>query len=794
MAKAPKRARGRAPRESSPARAWGWALLLVGLALAAVLLGRHWLSSSSKPGITQNRETAASAGIEDQRAAFAQYGGSASCRNCHEEEFADWEHSHHGLAQRKLQTQQDQRAFDPARSFGHGVGATQVAWLTNQALVTALGREGKRQTFTVSEVIGENPLRQFLIPFPEGRFQALEQAYDARSNQWFDVFGQEQRRPGEWGHWTGRGMNWNSMCASCHNTRLRRNYDSRTDSYHTAMAEESVGCEACHGPLKAHNAWQQKFGRSGRKDPTLHKLTKAQVVDNCGFCHARRAELTGDFKPGDAFNDDCRLTMVDGSDVYYPDGQVRGEDYEYASFLSSRMHYRGVYCLDCHNPHTAKTILPGNWLCMRCHNGSYTNAPLINPITHSHHKVHGWSTNGPVDFDLKHYDPKNIAETGGECVNCHMPQTVYMQRHWRHDHGFTIPDPLLTQQFGIPNACNRCHKDKDTTWALKGVEQWYGPLMNRPTRTRAQWLARARRGDDGAKAPLLEMLGKEEIPYWRAAAANLLEPWAAQPEVSQALVNGLADTNALVRSAAARVLETSLDASLPGVEAALKARLADPSRDVRLAAAWALRSNLDLQSRAGQELMEYLQFNADQPAGQMQAGIFCYSRQDVPGATEHLQKALSWDPYSTPIRVQLAVVLSRQNQPQQALEVLKDGCKFTPKDAELRFHLGLAYNEAGDLAEAARQLQQAVQLNPRLGSAWYNLGLAQNALGHPEAAIESLVRAESESPTDARIPYARATILANLGRTEEAITAARRALELQPGYPEAQQLINQINR
>ena len=49
-----------------------------------------------------------------------------------------------------------------------------------------------------------------------------------RSNEWFNVYGSEDRRPGEWGHWTGRGMNWNSMCATCHNTRLRKNYDAAT--------------------------------------------------------------------------------------------------------------------------------------------------------------------------------------------------------------------------------------------------------------------------------------------------------------------------------------------------------------------------------------------------------------------------------------------------------------------------------------------------------------------------------------------------------------------------------------
>ena len=47
-----------------------------------------------------------------------------------------------------------------------------------------------------------------------------------------------------------------------------------------------------------------------------------------------------------------------------------------------------------------------------------------------------------------------------------------------------IPDPLLTKQFNIPNACERCHADKGTDWNLKYVEQWYGDKTNRPYRQR----------------------------------------------------------------------------------------------------------------------------------------------------------------------------------------------------------------------------------------------------------------------------------------------------------------------
>ena len=39
-------------------------------------------------------------------------------------------------------------------------------------------------------------------------------------------------------------------------------------------------------------------------------------------------------------------------DLYFPDGQIKGEVYEYGSFIQSRMFHEGVTCSDCHEPHS----------------------------------------------------------------------------------------------------------------------------------------------------------------------------------------------------------------------------------------------------------------------------------------------------------------------------------------------------------------------------------------------------------------------------------------------------------
>jgi Flp pilus assembly protein TadD len=439
--------------------------------------------------------------------------------------------------------------------------------------------------------------------------------------------------------------------------------------------------------------------------------------------------------------------------------------------------------------------LPGNFLCMSCHGGGVTNAPVINPVTHSHHQVFGYDTNGVMtNADLAKYKPKEIAEQGGECVNCHMPQTVYMQRHWRHDHGFTIPDPLLTKEFGIPNACERCHKDKGTDWNLNYVQQWYGDKMNRPYRQRAEVVARARRGDADVRDDLLKMLGKDEFPYWRAVAADLLQHYADDPVVARALMDTLSHTNPLVRQMAVQALSPLVQAGQPAATSAVRSRLDDTSRNVRIAAARSLGATLDTNSPAGGEYVHFLDHISDQPLGQMQSGEFAMMRNDPTNAVGHFETAVKWDPYSPGIRHELAIIYSQLGRTRDAVAQLEEAVKLAPNDAEYHYKLALALNEAGEPARVISELEAAVKCDPRHARAWYNLGLARNEHGDAEGAVDALLRAESAEPMDPRIPYARATVLARMGRLMEARTAAARAVQLAPNDPTMAQLLQQLNQ
>jgi len=130
----------------------------------------------------------------------------------------------------------------------------------------------------------------------------------------------------------------------------------------------------------------------------------------------------------------------------------------------------------------------------------------------------------------------------------------------------------------------------------------------------------------------------------------------------------------------------------------------------------------------------------------------------------------------------------------EALVELQEAVRLAPRDAEFRFKLALAWNELGESAKVLAELEEAVKLDPRHARAQYNLGLARSAARNPTGAIQALLAAETAEPRDAQIPYARATIHAQLGQMDAARQAASRALELSPQFTEAAALLQQLRQ
>lgn len=733
--------------------------LLPGAALVLVLTG---LLSAMLAGCGRDSKSAAAVAAAAAPTRFL----SADCKSCHEEIFKAWAESHHAHAHRPIDAEKDPADITmPGGVALHGVGY-ELAWRDGKPVFTEK-REGRpAETYLADYILGYTPLQQFIVPVGGGRYQAAELTWDPTKKDWFNVFGDERRQPGEWGHWRGRGMNWNSMCAHCHLTDYHKNYNPATDTYGTTFREHGVGCTQCHGDLPASHLDPNRKPTGIPFSMTPEQVRLAQ--ETCAPCHARNELLTGRLQPGAPYNDHYRLTLPTDPAVFYPDGQVRDEDFNYTSLLTSRMGGKaGVTCLDCHDPHSGRTRLPArdNSICLQCHGPSPRgNAPIIDPLAHSRHQPDS---------------------TGNLCVTCHMPTTTYMQRDPRHDHGFQSPDPLLTKELGIPNACNRCHTDKTVDWSIEHADAWYGPKLQNRQRERTRAIAAAQAEKPGAAAALLDLIAREEVPAWRATMLLLTRPYlSTEPRVVAAAREAVKHADPLVRSAGAQVL-----GALPGEAATLRPLLNDSSRLVRLDAAWPLSPEIPDGSPMRKELDEYLAVSADQPAGRMRIGQDLFNRGRSAEAEPHLRKAVEWDPNSAGLHDALGIVLNELGKTTEAAAALWRGAQLNPTDAHSAFNAALAFAGARKLPDAEFALREALRRNPRHDRASYNLGLLLAQTGRSEEAIVALQTAEAIAPNVADYPYARATILWQRGDRAGAVAAARRTLEIDPGHAQARALL-----
>ncbi|HAY79157.1 MAG TPA: hypothetical protein DCY79_05050, partial [Planctomycetaceae bacterium] len=212
--------------------------------------------------------------------ATASYVGRDSCIQCHTAEHAAWVGSHHDLAM-DLATEETVLAdFDDAEIDVFGK-TSKMFRRDGKFMINTEGPDGKPTDFEIKYVFGVDPLQQYMVEFdrpadmPEdevARVQVLRIAWDTQQKKWFylpppDVK-DEPLDPSDDLHWTGVAQRWNNMCADCHSTNLKKQYDVKTATYHTTFSEIDVSCEACHGPGSLHvklaNSksffWDRKLG------------------------------------------------------------------------------------------------------------------------------------------------------------------------------------------------------------------------------------------------------------------------------------------------------------------------------------------------------------------------------------------------------------------------------------------------------------------------------------------------------------------------------------------------------
>ena len=720
------------------------------------------------------------------------YAGSASCANCHSDEYQAWQGSHHDRA---MQHASDTTVLGDFNNsvFSHYAGSYRFYRENDHFKVefTPVENTAPSEHFTVLYTFGVEPLQQYLVPFTGGRLQALPIAWDTLQQQWFDVQGDLQPQPHERIHWQQGGLNWNSMCADCHSTGLEKNYQPQTDSYATQWAEINVGCESCHGPAAAHANWQPNNVNPTRPKPAYQQQLNSQQAQNCGSCHARRGPLLHSLE-GVNTPADYALENI-APPLYHADGQIRDEVFVLGSFMQSKMHSAGVTCSDCHNPHSNQLIKPGNALCLNCHEASY-NQP-------SHHRHAPYNlpvelSDNTLQYSGSHSNGQLLPENsqGNQCVDCHMPGKRYMGNDFRRDHSFRVPRPDLTAsypQLQLPNSCSSCHSDRDAAWAAEQIASWHG--SERAAHFSETLVANAAGGERSLLQNLIAGNLESAPPIARATAVQLAAAAAPGSELERLLRQQLQDSEPLIRRSAVAAL-SHLDANYH--LRVVAPMIGDPSPAVRLQVAQALSDISPTQLPATQQAeftqlqrqyRSYLTANSDFPSLRYQAGVDAHRRGELDSAATSYQAALALDERFNPARYNLAQLRYQQGDRQAALQLYKMIVAQEPQAAAARHALGLLLGELGDNNAAIEQLLQAATISQSARS-WYNAAILQQRSGRTGDAEKSYRAALAIAPNEHAYLTGLVSLLMQNNRTAEALAELDKAIGQSPYNRELRQL------
>ncbi|QDV68315.1 photosystem I assembly protein Ycf3 [Rosistilla carotiformis] len=766
------------------------------------------------------------------RDAKASYVGRDACIQCHQKEAELFAGSHHDLAMDLATDQSVIGDFSGVELTHYGI-TSRMYRDGDRFMIHTEGPDGKLDDFEIKYVFGVDPLQQYLVEFDRsagmadnevGRLQVLRVSWDTHAKKWFhldppDV--QEKLAPDDDLHWTGIAQRWNTMCAECHSTNLRKNFDPSTARYHTTWSEIDVSCEACHGPGSLHvelaNSkslfWDRHHGMGLAE---LKGVDAIPQIEACAPCHSRRRVLKSGFQPGQRFCDFYEPELLQES-TYHANGEILDEVYVYGSFIQSKMYHKGIRCSDCHDPHSLKLKQPGNATCTSCH-----AHPAGKYDTPSHHR----------------HEP---GTAGASCVECHMPETTYMAVDPRRDHSIRIPRPDLSVALGTPNACTGCHveleqekqpeeirkrlpkfaefvassehlpddsysklteyakwleqaRDGDTKikavlheidqWCDEACDRWYGEQRKRPDHF-ATALHAARTQQPDALAQLASVaLAKEGVPdLARATAIEELRRAGGGGDAIRVAREALQDTNPIVRVAALRMFEGR-----------------DPNQIRRTVVPFLSDDSRLVRSEAGRILTTI-------PADDLSPG----QREQLRGALEEYHEALMETSDRGSAHLVWAVVLENQGRFDEAIEAYETAIRVQPGAVGPRSNLAALLEslaQSGRLPPAESNeiqtrvarlradelplLQRDANLAPDNGPLQYRLGLALYLQGDAEAGLERIQKAVELEPENEQFLLALVLLLQKLERIDEARAACERLIQRSPNNPQYQNLIRQL--
>ncbi|MCK5914533.1 MAG: tetratricopeptide repeat protein, partial [Deltaproteobacteria bacterium] len=413
-----------------------------------------------------------------------------------------------------------------------------------------------------------------------------------------------------------------------------------------------------------------------------------------------------------------------------------------------------------------------NQLCLQCHQGD-----IYNNYQHHFHKYKDDASGKPI----KGADGKVLfaVGTGTLCVQCHMPGRTYMGNDYRPDHSMRIPRPELNRELQTPDACLRCHVDKNRKWSVDFTTKWYG---EKQPNHYGKVLNAGRKRLPVARNNLLKIVKNPLYPLVvRATALELLGRYQG-PEVMAQFKKSLDSEEALIRQTALAFMPPLPPAQRIKLVGSL---LTDPVKWVRVEAARNLtvipRRDLDskLQKQLDKSLAEFqksLEYSADFADSRMNLGALYLYRGELEMAEVAFKKAIAIDRDLYAAYRNLAVLYSQQKKLDLAENILRQALAIDDNLYDIHYSLGLLLSEMRKYEDAVTHLKKAAAGLPEQSRIHYNLGMLLEFMRRNSEAENYLAKAIAIEPKNMQYLTALARLYMSEKRYDQAAELAEKMI------------------
>ncbi|UCF31769.1 MAG: hypothetical protein JSV26_05015 [bacterium] len=338
--------------------------------------------------------------------------GSKACASCHEDYYRGWEKTFHSTVIQDART-------NPG------------------AILADFTEEGL--PFTREEVeytIGSHWDQRYMKRIDD-EYYVLPRLWSVQSKEW---------RP--YSVWSWKKKPYSRYCAGCHTTFI--------DPEKRTIAEEGIGCEACHGPGGLH------VDGGGRADRIVNpeKLTRERANMICSSCHVRGQDTSGEY--------------------YYPVGYIPGADL--AEYYTP---------LEIQEGETAKAALNrlyGDWKdkmlnssrakCEVCGiAGQDTDTPKDNAQSDMEFCFGCHNFRAKLQLHNRHPDTVDLV-----CYDCHVKKADDLSKGMSgsiHSYSYFLVHTENCYDPEIEKACAKCHDDETdpVAWARNVMLTWKRPVV-----------------------------------------------------------------------------------------------------------------------------------------------------------------------------------------------------------------------------------------------------------------------------------------------------------------------------